>query len=83
VMIEKYKTYLLNTHLSIKKDLTIRTSYDSSVGEETVQGLSNAILKMNGSDNLLSVDNAENALIRVLVKEDTLQGCAKDCGVNR
>ncbi|USI87811.1 hypothetical protein LZ086_07355 [Acinetobacter johnsonii] len=38
---------------------------------------------MNGSDNLLRVDNAENALIRVLVKEVTLQGCAKDCGVNQ
>ena len=83
VMLEKNKTYLLNTHLAIKKDLTLRTSYDSSVGEETVQGLSNAILKMNGSDNLLRVDNAENALIRVLVKEVTLQGCAKDCGVNQ
>ena len=83
VMLEKNKTYLLKTHLAIKKDLTLRTSYDSSAGEETVQGLSNAILKMNGSDNLLRVDNAENALIRVLVKEVTLQGCAKDCGVNQ
>ncbi len=52
-MLEKNKTYLLNTHLAIKKDLTLRTSYDSSVGEEIVQGLSNAILKMNGSDNFI------------------------------
>lgn len=82
VMFEKNKIYLLNIYFVIKKDLIFRISYDSFVGEEIVQGLSNVILKMNGFDNLLRVDNVENVLICVLVKEVILQGCVKDCGVN-
>lgn len=83
ILLEKNKTYLLNNHLSIKKDMTLRTTYDSSVGDEIVQGVSNAILKMNGQDNILRVDNDQSALIRVNLKEVSLQGCEQECGIGQ
>ena len=83
ILLEKNKTYSLNSYLMIKKSMLLSTSYDSSLGEEVVQGLSNATLKMNGRDNILRIDDGEDAISRVVLKEVSLQGCNQDCGVSQ
>ena len=75
VLLEKQKTYELNSQIKIQKSLQLKTTYDSNVGDNQF-GLNNATIKMIGNDRIFYVydDNSENAQYTVSLIEVNLEG---------
>lgn len=75
VLLEKQKTYELNSQIKIQKALQLKTTYDTSVGENQY-GLNNATIKMVGNDRIFYIydDNSENAQYSVSLIEVNLEG---------
>lgn len=83
------KEYKLNSQITISKDLTIKTQYDTAP-TDNVYGKHNAVIKMAGTDRIFNIDRKanlaapipedEDRLISVSLSEVTLKGCdAANC----
>lgn len=80
------KEYKLNSQITISKDVTLKTQYDTSP-TDNILGKNNAVIKMTGTDRLFNIDRkastttsntneeTEDALIDVSFYEITLKGC--------
>lgn len=77
IVLEKNKVYRLDKKISIKAAMDIKTLYDSSVMEQAVAGLNNAVIEMAGQDQIFHIDNNDQVPVKVSMKEITFQGCKK------
>ncbi|NHC04256.1 rhombotarget A [Acinetobacter sp. 187] len=78
------KEYKLNSQITISKDLTLKTQYDTAP-TDNVYGKHNAVIKMAGTDRIFNIDRTASTLppsseepdklIQVSLYEVTLKGC--------
>ncbi|MBJ9986365.1 rhombotarget A [Acinetobacter sp. S40] len=75
VLLEKQKTYELNSQIKIQKALQLKTTYDTDVSNNQY-GKNNATIKMVGNDRIFYVydDNSESAQYSVSLIEVNLDG---------
>ena len=78
IALEKNKVYKLNKKLEIKSSMDIKTLYDTNVSETAVAGLNNATIEMTGQDQIFYIDNNDDSIATVNLKEINLQGCGKN-----
>lgn len=77
IVLEKQKVYNLDKKIDIKSSLSIKTVYDENVSDDVVPGLSNAVIKMTGQDQIFNIDDDSSEISLITLNEISLEGCAK------
>ncbi|TCB51116.1 rhombotarget A [Acinetobacter sp. ANC 4779] len=78
ILLDKQKTYILNTRIDVKASLALKTYYDIAVTDEAVPGLNNAVIKMAGKDQIFNIDNDLSDLALITIREVSFEGCNKN-----
>ncbi|NNG75728.1 rhombotarget A [Acinetobacter sp. ANC 4277] len=77
ILLDKQKTYTLNSKVDVKASLTLKTYYDTTVTEEAIAGLNNAVIKMAGKDQIFNIDHDPNDMALINITEINFEGCDK------
>lgn len=77
IVLDKQKIYTLNSKVDIKSSLNLKTFYDSNVSEDVIPGLSNAVIKMTGKDQIFNIDHDPSDMALINITEITFEGCDK------
>ncbi|TCH62822.1 rhombotarget A [Acinetobacter sp. ANC 4862] len=77
ILLDKQKTYTLNAKVDVKASLALKTYYDTTVTEEAIAGLNNAVIKMAGKDQIFNIDHDPKDLALITIKEVSFEGCNK------
>lgn len=77
IVLEKQKVYSLEKKIDIKSGLSLKTAYDENVNEEVIPGLSNAVIKMTGQDQIFNIDHNASDMALINITEVSLEGCGK------
>lgn len=76
ILLEKKANYKITSKLTIKAELTIKTTYETNVNEDAIPGLNNATIQMTGKDQIFYIDDADaEKRFTVNLKEVNLAGC--------
>lgn len=78
ILLDKQKTYILNTKIDVKASLALKTYYDIAVTDEAIPGLNNAVIKMAGKDQIFNIDNDPSDLALITIREVSFEGCNKN-----
>lgn len=84
ILLEKKANYKITSKLTIKAELTIKTTYETNVNEDAIPGLNNATIQMTGKDQIFYIDDADaEKRFTVNLKEVNLAGCTdQNCAQN-
>ncbi|MCG2607183.1 rhombotarget A [Acinetobacter sp. SM34] len=84
ILLEKKANYKITSKLTIKAELTIKTTYETNVNEDAIPGLNNATIHMTGKDQIFYIDDADaEKRFTVNLKEVNLAGCTdQNCAQN-
>ncbi len=83
IILEKDKTYTLNSEIAIKKALTLQTKMEEFSFDDKKSGLTNATIKANGQHRLFNIDDGKSEISQITVtfNQINLEGCDNDKGV--
>lgn len=77
IVLEKQKVYNLEKKVDIKSSLSLKTAYDENLSETVVAGLSNAVIKMTGQDQIFNIDHDATDMALININEISFEGCGK------
>lgn len=77
IVLEKKKVYSLEKKVDIKSSLSLKTVYDENVSETAIAGLSNAVIKMKGQEQIFNIDHDATDMALIIISEISLEGCGK------
>lgn len=83
IILEKDKTYTLNSEVAIKKALTIQTKTEEFNFDDKKSGLTNATIKASGQHRLFNIDDGKSEISQITVNfnQINLEGCGSEKGV--